>query len=575
MPFMPFAVALMAMLLALPSIQSGFQTDDWWIRAALLAPPGLEATFPAEKVDIFRIADGNPTRTQQLVDKGMLPWWTPASFKLWFWRPASEWTHRLDYLLWPDAPMLMHLHSILWFGGWVLSASLLFRRLMPIRWVAGLAGVLFALDYGHSLPACWLAARNALLAGLCGTACLLCHDVWRRRKRTVWGCLAALLLGLALLCKESAIGVCAYLLAYAVFLDTGQLRSRATSLIPYAMVVASWHTIYRMVGFGVAGSSMYLDPLDSLWTFLRGVAHRAPILLLSQWALPPAETAWILGPLGRHILWGVAAVLLVSLFYLLYPLLKTDRTARFFFSGMLMSVVPACLGMMSSRQLEFVGWGAAGLLALLFRSLWQNSHTAQSNAKRYSYQAVLIALAVIHLVVSPVTFLMTHRYFVKVTQAQHTALVQETMMSPALEGKTVILLDPPTTSHSTYLLILRALQGKPLPVRIRSLVPGRDQTQPIRVHRLDAYSLMVQVEGGIPVDLTQCGKNAIRPGERIVLVDMAVHIIDPPRKNAPTCLVFEWTEPLESSGFVWFRMQGERYVSWEPPAMGSPGERYP
>jgi len=566
---MPLASALMAIMLAAPSIWSGLQIDDWWMRAAMLSPPGLEAAFSSDSSGLFRIADGNTERTRQLVDIGVLPWWTPSSFKLWFWRPASEWTHRLDYFLWPDNPMLMHFQSILWFGGWVLVASFYFRRLIPVRWVAGLAGILFALDYGHALPACWLAARNAVLAGLYGTLCLLCHDVWRRGRFAFPGFCASFFLMLALLCKEAAVGVFAYLVSYAVFLDTGRIRLRLGSLVPYAMIVVAWFIIYRAIGFGVVGSTMYLDPLDSSWAFIRGVVHRAPILLLSQWALPPAETIWILRPFGELVLWGFAVVAVAALIYLLLPVLRTDRTARFFFFGMLMAVVPACLGMMSSRQLEYVGLGAAGLLALLLRHLWRNVCAAQSVAKGHAYMAILVSLLVIHLVISPVIFVMTHRYFVRTTQAQEVALVQDNMMCPSLAGKNVILVNPPLTSHSAYLLILRALEGYSFPKRVWSLAPGRGQSQEVWIRRLDEYSLKVQVEGGVLIDLASSHKHPIHPGSRIVLDGMTVRVLDINGENSPALMVFTWSEPLDSSAYVWFRMHDGHYVPWQPPAVGS------
>jgi hypothetical protein len=558
------------MLLALPSVRSGFQIDDWWMRAASLDPPGLETAFAPDDESLFRVADGDSARTRRLVDIGMLPWWCEENFKLWFWRPASEWTHRLDYFLWPDDPARMHLQSLLWFGGWVLCVSLLFRRLIPTMWVAGLASLLFAVDGGHSLPACWLATRNSVLAALCGTGCLLLHEAWRRRGVPWAGGLAVLFLGLALLCKEAAIGICAYLLAYAAFLDMSRLRARLWSLAPYVLVVAAWHMVYRAGGFGVDGSEIYFDPVDSPLALLGVVFRRAPILLLGQWALPPAETVWILGPFGRRVLWSIAVVLMAPLFYLLIPLLRADRTARFFFAGMLLAAVPACLGMMSSRQLEYVGLGAAGLLALLLRFLFRKSRSEQRTSVRRLSRCLLHGLVAIHLVIAPITFVMTHRYFVRACAAQEAALVQEALMGPELAGKTVILLNPTQASHSTYLLIHRALAGHALPARVWSLAPGRSAKQRVRVGRLDAGLLEVQVDGGLPVDLERGPGDPLRPGERIVLDGLAVTVAATGAAHAPTTMIFEFAEPLESSSFAWFRMQDARYVPWVPPAVGDP-----
>jgi hypothetical protein len=500
---------------------------------------------------------------------GLLPWWSAENFRFWFWRPVSEWTHRLDTALWPGHSDWMHLHSILWYGTWVLCAAFLFRRLIPTAWMAGLAALCFAVDYGHALAATWLAARCTAVCALFGVLCLLLHDVNRRRSAPGCGMAAALALCVAFLSKESAVATCGYLLAYAVFLDTGSVRERLRSLLPYAVVFVAWHMAYRLGGYGVAGSDIYFDPVRNPLGVIRVTCERAPLLLLAQWGLPPAEAIWLFGPVGRTVLWVAAVIVMAALFGLILPLLRIDRCARFFFAGMLLSVIPAGFGMVSSRQLEFVGLGAAGLLALLVGHLISGLRSDCAPTRATALIVLPIMLG-IHLIAAPFIFVMTQRYFVHALSVQTTALTQPALMDPALGSRTVVLVNPPFASDAAYLLIHRALAGKTRPAHVWALAPGRNAVQHVWVRRLDAVSLEVSAPDGVPVDLQRSSKNPLRVGQRIDLDGMTIIIDALDGRGFPTAMVFSFTEPLESAALVWFRAAGGKLVPWTPPAAGAP-----
>ena len=129
----------------------------------------------------------------------------------------------------------MHLHSLVWFGATVVVATWFYRRMLPCAWVAGLAGLLFAVDEAHGLPAVWLANRNTLLGVFFGFLTLIAYDLWRRDQRWMGAILAPLTLLLGLLAKESSAATGAYLLAYALFLDRGRWVGRLGSLVPCAL----------------------------------------------------------------------------------------------------------------------------------------------------------------------------------------------------------------------------------------------------------------------------------------------------------------------------------------------------
>ena len=170
---------ILAMLLALPSLWIGFGLDDWNQREFLLENHDL-ASLPKVMMELFVFLDGDPQRTQGLMDVGILPWWALDTVHVAFWRPLSAFTHWLDHVLWPGTPWLMHLHSLLWFGLVIVLVTLLYQRLMGATLTAGLAALLYAVDDAHGFAVAWIANRNILLATCFGALTLLAYDRWRR-----------------------------------------------------------------------------------------------------------------------------------------------------------------------------------------------------------------------------------------------------------------------------------------------------------------------------------------------------------------------------------------------------------
>ncbi|MBN1508038.1 MAG: hypothetical protein JW955_14395 [Sedimentisphaerales bacterium] len=573
----PLIAALLAMAMALPSLRSGLQGDDLWYRCAMERPPGLERIF--QKPGAFNlVADGDPERTRRMMNLGLLPWWSCPDFRLSFLRPVSNLTHRLDFALWPKDASLMHLHNILWYGAWTFCIAILYRRMIPIAWVAGLAAFLFAIDDAHALPACWIASRNTVIGATFAVVSLLLHDVWRRKRAWPWAFLSTAAFGLALLSKESAIGICAYLFAYALFMDTGGTKSRAWSLMPYALTALLWQTSYRALGLGVSDSRFYTDPAGSPLSALRAVFERGPILLFGQWGFPPAETVWLLTPAGRHIFWFAAVIWLAVLLYFLVPLLKTERTARFFFAGMLLATVPACMGMVTNRMLEYVGIGGIGLLAMLLNVLARQWKRSAQVSNPWPGRIVLSALVSFHFICSPVSFFISHWKFSEAL-ANRDDLLARVAVLPDLAGKTIIFPSPPHASYASYLQIHLALAGQPLPAHVWALAPGyfAHEREATRCTRLDPYRLQIERTSGIPIQLERGRRRPLCVGDRIELDGMTVTISQVDSANLPKTLVFAFSEPLESPSMVWLAVAGNKLSPWSPPGVGETvplGERW-
>ncbi|MHC4215541.1 MAG: protein kinase family protein [Planctomycetota bacterium] len=464
---------------------------------------------------------------------------------------------------------MMHLQSILWYGAWTLCVTLLYRRLIPTAWIAGLAGLIFAIDQAHSLPACWIAARTTVIAGFFAVVCLLLHDT--ARNRAAWPCslLAAVAFALALLSKEAAIATCAYLLAYALLMDSGSIRSRLLTMAPYGVIVMIWQLAYRILGFGISSSELYVDPAGSPLRALKIIFERGPILLFGQWGFPPPETVWLLTPLARQIFWVVAILWLAALFYILVPPLKDQPAARYFFLGMLIATVPACMGMISGRMLEYVGIGGSALLAILLYALLNKHYSSRHALDRCLCRIFLPVLLVIHLIFAPIGFIVTHWTFRKPLTMRQETLTQAARI-PQLAGKTVLLLNPPHASYASYLQIHRALAGKALPAHVWALAPGRFEhtRQTVHIKRLDLYRLQIKVQNGIPIQLERGRNQPLCIGDRIDLDGMTVTVSDIDSAGLPKTMVFTFPVPLESPSIVWLEILGKELSPWSPPRIG-------
>ena len=311
----------------------------------LSAPPGLRhrgVVLPqGTAAGLFRFVDGDPRHVRAAMELGLLPWWTDPGLKAIFFRPLAALTHALDYRLWPGSALLMHAHSLAWFGALVLAAALFYQRLLGRSITAGLAALLFAVDSAHGTPVGWLANRNSLLAAFFGVLTLLAYDRLGAGNqvpapRVVHPGRLAVPLLLAL--KPALRGS----------------RHRDRRLSPRARPVSR--------PFALAVPRSRAAPLagggDRLARARAGAGgrhaghgavrrsgaspaalprrHRATgaALMLGQWTPIPAEISFLLTRAGVWTSRALAVVMVTALALCLRPLLRRDPLARFFAAGM-------------------------------------------------------------------------------------------------------------------------------------------------------------------------------------------------------------------------------------------------
>lgn len=558
-PRWPWFAALFSSLLMLPSIDLGFQLDDFPQRLIWLG----QTEIPIHPLNAFASVDGSEATNATFRDLGFTPWWSAPDLKFAFCRPLSAATHWLDFRLWPNRPMLMHLHSLAWLIAMVLAGGIAYRRILgrdvgTPAWVAGLAALLFSLDNSHALPAAWLANRNALIGGTFGLLALVAHDRWRRDGWRPGAILAPILLVLGLLSAEIALGAAAFLLAYALTIEEGPLRRRIASLGPVLLGLGSWAVYYKLGGYGARGSGLYVDPGSEPLRYLDALRDHLPALWIGTWTPLPADAVSAFAGQARAFTL-FATILAVLLALLFLPLVQGDRVARFFALGMFLSLVPSAATTPSNRLLLFTSFGALGLVALL---------AGRKRPGRWA-TAGLVALLVFHL---PLEILAAPFHATSPRQIGEpvVAAVASFPTPPEVERQDVYVLNPPDyLMNLSYVPAILRFQRRPLPHRVRGLAAG---PVALSVERPDPRTLLLAAREGFgqgPLGRLFYSKTRpLHAGQKIALPGVDVRVLATAADGSPSRAEFRFDRALEDPALRFVVWRGDGYAPFRLPKMG-------
>ncbi len=584
-PHLPFVMAALGALYSIPTLWSGLAVDDDLLQREIL----LSSGFSTAAKGLFTFLD--PASNSIRMNLGSLPWWSLAEARVVFFRPLAVLTHWVDYQIWPNSPLLMHVHSILWYSALCVIAALLYRRFLGTGLASGLAAVLFTVNINHFSNVVAINARNSLLAALFGLLALSLHDRWRREGWRPGAWLAALCLALTLLSAEAGLASAAYLAAYTICLDRGSWRQRLASLLPYAAVIFAWRFVYQQLGYGAWGSNFYLDPGREPVRFGKAVLERWPVLMLGQWAMPDPGVYALLSAWARRGYWLLAVLFVLLMGIGLLPLFRKDRKARFWGLGMAMAAMPACaVNPATGRHLIFVGVGAIALLAQLGAGLIDRREDLPSRlAWRVPAWITSLQLLGLQAIVFPILIVSTPAVL---GGAYYTAMMDLGPL-PGCAQQDVVVVNAPSPGQTIYMLSLRDYRGQPRPVHLRVLAPGHSR---VSLTRLDENTLVVRprygylLPPGAPVgnirDLfpllhpsyaAQYGDGFYRGsalsmqlGQEITLSGMAGQVTELTADGRPLEMRFRFDRSLDDPSFRWLQWDWRKnaYVPFQPPAVG-------
>ena len=495
--------------------------------------------------------------TDLLLELGIIPWSADPELSATFFRPVSALTHMADYALWPDTYWLQHLHSRLWYALSAGVAFMIFRRFgLPLT-LAGLAGLMFAVEEAHGLNMGWLANRNASIALIFGMAAIYLHHRFRSEQRVRFLVGGASCFLLAMFSAEAGVGALAYIVAWELTMEEGSWLRRAITLLPYGLALLGWLLVYKALGHGVIWSDIYVDPGSQPGRFALATLERFPLMVIAQWLQVPIDICNLFSPLGRILFSGSAWMLTIALGWWLWPLLKADRTARFWALGMALSFIPLCAAFPMVRVLTFSGLGAFALLAMKLRP-WFDGETAPT-----PFQRLLVFghvhIAAVMLMLYPLMWAGTISFLMPVHDLPGDVSPHERLIL--------------VNSHD---LVMGTVSLKPyvdgtvdeplLPTMLGSFLADLD------VRRVDTRTLEVTATDGwhqLPLErLVRSHTRPFQSGAVISMKGYRVRLIDLTESGHPRTVHFEFDRPLEDTGYRWFVFEFGRLRVWAPPRLG-------
>jgi len=600
--YIPAVLAGVTVIIMLPALKAGFIQDDLVHRAKLLEPSELperfydirlsppdSGTLSGALCDMYAIVSTKRDH-EAFKDFGLLPWWTAEDFRGSNWRPLTAFTHWLDYQLYPNSPVLMHAHSLIWFAAVIFLVAVLYRKLLGPVWIASLAALFYMIDDSNYFPAMWIANRNLLLSLFFSVLTLLMYHRWRQQKSVYAAVAVPFLLLLSLLSTEAGIATFAYLFAYALIIDRGSRRRRALSLVPSFIVIVIWRVIYNALGYGARSSGFIIDPGHEPLRYAWAVVKRAPVLLSGQWGWQPAEMFNLFSDYARRWNLLTAAAFLLLLLIVFVPLLRKSRVALFWFTGMILCILPICATSPMNRNLLFAAIGAFGLTAQFIGGLFlKESWVPKTRYWLVPAWIVCVTLLFIHIVIAGGTRVIVPKRISSIFNIFYSTV--DVGSQPDIENKTVVVVNAPHPFLFLALPVLRAYENKALPERTRVLAPG---FVPLEITRTGEKTLLLKAQNGNFLS-TETSREDFKPnfvyfydefnslfrpenlpfraGEQVELSGMSVEVIDVDRKGQPTQVLFRFAVSLDDPFLSWLQWNWKKggfgsYSAFRVPAVG-------
>jgi riboflavin transporter FmnP len=565
-------VLIAAILLYAPFLFSGFFQDDYGFRLQFSPDIFEKYNVPAEvmqngPLNLYGFSWDSSARLRIEQDRGFAPWWASDQIKTNFLRPLSSLTLALDFSLWPDAPLLMHIHSLVWFCLLIVLAYQLYRSVSGSAVVAGISILLLVLDDVFGGPVGWISNRHAVVAMVFSVLCVWLYHrgVSKHKWPYVAGACGAYVL--ALLASEMGLVTFAYLFACFLILDRDKWPGRVKRIVPFVLITVLWRLAYSGLGYGASGTLLYIDPILNPVDFITQLLTRYPVLLFSAVGLPVADLLLAFSPQAAAVAAAVLLVPLGLLVWAVYPVLKSSRTSAFWAVGLLCAVIPLISGIPQSRNLGLVSLGVMGLAGQLL----VNVATARKSGPLSPFQRTMLKIAVpilliLYLVVSPA--LVISNPATTRTSAEAQASAADFGSAPELAQQHLYVINPPGAMSLMSGLVQRLFTDKPFPASIKYLSSG---FAPVHIERVDAQTILVTPDGGytpLPgpiVDDKSALKNVYRAldgfyynprnpmqvGQVVALSEVTVEVTEMTSDGRIAQAAFTFAHPLEDNRYVW------------------------
>ena len=601
--FLPVILVIASFIVMLPAIRSGLMMDDLMQRTIQLKPgqipsrlydtgviPKDSGKLSAVLFELFGFGR-NMQNIKAAKDYGVLPWWVRDDIKAALWRPFTAFTHWLDYQWFPNLPALMHVHNILWFAAVIFLVTVVYRRLLGPYWVAGLAAVLFLLDENTYFPVMFVANRGFVVSLFFGLLCFYAHHEWRSAKSLSAGILSLVFLATSLLSNEAGVSTFAFLLAYALVLEEGSRFKRVLSLLPSVFVIVFWRVIYTVLGYGVFGMGGYIDPGRQPVRFLNHLAGNALTLLAGQLSGQSTDFLFAFNSsLSTKALVFYFLFLAVALI-ILFPLVRKNKAARFWFAVMMFTVIPASTVSPMSKNLGFVAVGAFALIAVFISALFADRRwMPKSLFYRISAWGLCVVFLFAYIPGAIAGRIITPRFTPFVFSTWTRLVDVNVSLSPGNQNVIVVNAPFPPALTPFY----KIYYNQPLPKTLRALTPS---CVALQVTRTDDKTLVIK---SVPANIFSSDQNSpmhfshlciafnnlflgdqsFKKGDEFALRNLKIEVLAVDDRGLPTEVAFHFDVSLNDPNLYWlqFNWSTFSYDRFDVPQIGQtisvPGPAY-
>jgi hypothetical protein len=349
------------------------------------------------------------------------------------------------------------------------------------------------------------------------------------------------------------------------------VRERVLSLVPYALVVVGWRIAWRALGYGVAYSGLYIDPIAEPAPFLAALIERGPVLLGSQLGGPWSDVFFAAYglPLAQRLLVAVGVLAMAVVGYAIWPLARRDRMVAFGLIGALLAAVPASATFTADRLLTWVAIGGSLALARMIAAYVEARDTLATTRVRALVLAPLVfGLVGLKLFGEPVFMASRSRGNLVVRDVidRSAAAVPA---EPWIADKRLVYVNPPHVPYAAYLAIERAALGVPRPAVQYWLSTGETD---LRIERTEARVLRVRQRGGFVQSpgsqLLRSPRRPFRRGQTVTLDGLEIEVTELTADGRPAQIEARFDRDLDDPALYWLRWDEVGYTRWKPPAVG-------
>jgi hypothetical protein len=357
-------------------------------------------------------------------------------------------------------------------------------------------------------------------------------------------------------------------------------RARLAGLAPLVVLGIAYAITYRLLGCGVEGSGIYVDPVRDTGRFLATAAVRIPMLLAGGIAGFSADWLTLKPEVGPALIvtgWAAAlalGVLLRACWRLLDEPVR--RRLRWLLTGSVLGLLPAAAAPPSDRMLFVPAIGLMAALAAVLIQAWRawQARRKQRRSGRSRHRLLVgagVLLGLIHLILAPLYGVAIQSALITQSRAS-----LETAASSALAGvenDSVIVLPGADHVISLYLPLIYAHR--------EGVFPGDWRTLSLAPHdhwlrRPRPRSLELEVVDGVMMrslfeELYRDRRHPLPAGTVLDRRLLRVEILED-EQGAPTRIAFEFDRDLDDPSLrflIWREGRLQRAVL---PAVG--GETY-